>query len=96
MTKIIAVTGATGVQGGSIARAILKTPGWSVRAITRNPDSDAAKELASLGATVVKADIGDESSLAKAFEVSSLVVTKADLIGLFLHCTGSSCNLCLD
>jgi uncharacterized protein YbjT (DUF2867 family) len=82
MTKIIAVTGATGVQGGSIARALLKTPGWSVRAITRNPDSDAAKKLASEGATVVQADSNDESSLVKAFEVSFL--------GVKLHGYGDS------
>ena len=69
MTKIIAVTGATGVQGGSVARTMLKTSGWSVRAITRNPDSDAAKALASEGATIVQADFDNEGSLAKAFEV---------------------------
>jgi uncharacterized protein YbjT (DUF2867 family) len=73
MTKVIAVTGATGVQGGSVARTMLKTPGWSVRAITRNPSSDAAKALVSEGATVVQADFDDESSLAKAFEVRSNV-----------------------
>jgi uncharacterized protein YbjT (DUF2867 family) len=43
MTKIIAVTGATGQQGGSVARIMLKAPGWTVRAITRNANSDAAK-----------------------------------------------------
>jgi uncharacterized protein YbjT (DUF2867 family) len=48
---------------------MLKTSGWSVRAITRNPDSDAAKALASEGATVVQADFDNEGSLAKAFEV---------------------------
>jgi NmrA-like family len=69
MTKIIAVTGATGAQGGSIARIMLKEPGWTVRAITRNPNSDAAKKLASEGATVVQADFDNEGSLVKAFEV---------------------------
>jgi len=51
-TKIIAVTGATGAQGGSLVRAILAHPeaGLSVRAITRNPDSDAALALAQAGA----------------------------------------------
>jgi len=73
MTKVIAVTGATGVQGGSVARTMLKTPGWSVRAITRNPNSDAAKALVSEGATVVQADFDDESSLAKAFEGATAI-----------------------
>ncbi len=68
-TKIIAVTGATGAQGGGLIRAILAHPdgGFSARAITRNPDSDKAKALAALGVDVVKADLDDEASLAQAF-----------------------------
>ncbi|MEW2516442.1 NmrA/HSCARG family protein [Streptomyces sp. NPDC046870] len=68
--KVIAVAGATGAQGGGTARAILAEPesGFAVRAITRNPDSPAAKELAELGAEVVRADFGDEPSVRKAFE----------------------------
>lgn len=66
--KIIAVVGATGAQGGSVARAILhdKNSEFVVRAITRDPDSDKAKELAKLGAEVVKADIDDKESMLKA------------------------------
>ncbi|KAL1915216.1 uncharacterized protein VTP21DRAFT_7492 [Calcarisporiella thermophila] len=61
MTKpIVAVIGATGSQGGSVARALLQTGEYSVRAITRNTNSEQAKLLASLGAEVVK---GDASSL---------------------------------
>lgn len=68
--KIIAVTGATGAQGGGAARAILADPdsGFTVRALTRNPASPAARELAELGAEVVRADFGDEPSVHKAFE----------------------------
>ena len=49
--KIIAVVGATGAQGGGLVRAILDDPngGFAVRAITRNPDSDAARALARAG-----------------------------------------------
>ncbi len=67
--KIIAVTGATGAQGGGLVRAILADPhGWfSVRAITRNPDSDAANALRGQGAEVVQADLDDEASLRRAF-----------------------------
>lgn len=67
--KIIAVTGATGAQGGGLARAILadKAGGFKLRAITRKPDSDNAKKLAAAGAEVVVADLDDEKSLAKAF-----------------------------
>ena len=70
--KIIAVTGATGAQGGGVVNVMKKTPGWKVRAVTRNPDSDAAKALAADGSVeVVRADFDDEPSLAKAFEVCS-------------------------
>ena len=50
--KIIAVTGATGTQGGGLVRAILADPnsGFAVRAITRDPNKDKAKELAAAGA----------------------------------------------
>jgi uncharacterized protein YbjT (DUF2867 family) len=67
--KIIAVVGATGAQGSGLCRAILnhKDGGFRVRALTRNPGSDKAKELARLGAEVVAADVDDEKSLEKAF-----------------------------
>jgi uncharacterized protein YbjT (DUF2867 family) len=68
--KIIAVMGATGAQGGGLARAILndKDGGFALRAITRSPDSDKAKALAAQGAEVVKADLDDPASLEAAFE----------------------------
>ena len=67
--KIIAVVGATGAQGGGLARAILDHPdsGFAVRAITRDAQSDKAEELARMGAEVVEADIDDETSLVEAF-----------------------------
>lgn len=67
--KIIAVVGATGAQGGGLARAILADPegGFAVRALTRNPDSPQARELARLGAEVVQADLDDVESLERAF-----------------------------
>ena len=68
--KIIAIIGATGAQGGGLARAILSDPEtpFRVRAITRNPDSDKARELAEQGAEIVKADLDDLESLKRAFE----------------------------
>jgi uncharacterized protein YbjT (DUF2867 family) len=68
--KIVAVVGATGAQGGGLVRAILNDPqgGFSVRAITRDVNSDKAKALAALGAEVVAADIDDSSSLKRAFK----------------------------
>jgi uncharacterized protein YbjT (DUF2867 family) len=68
--RVIAVVGATGAQGGGLARAILADPegGFAVRALTRNPDSDNAKALAAAGAEVVHADLDDEASLTAAFQ----------------------------
>jgi uncharacterized protein YbjT (DUF2867 family) len=67
--KIIAVVGATGAQGSGLCRAILKdrNSGYRVRALTRNPGSDKAKELKKMGAEVVAADVEDEKSLEQAF-----------------------------
>lgn len=69
-TKIIAVVGATGAQGGGLVRAILNDPngGFTARALTRDVNSDKAKELAKLGAQVVAADVDDRESLRRAFE----------------------------
>ena len=67
--RIIAVVGATGAQGGGVARAILadKTGGFAARALTRKPDSDSAKALAQQGAEVVACDTDDAESVRKAF-----------------------------
>jgi uncharacterized protein YbjT (DUF2867 family) len=68
-SKTIAVVGATGAQGGGLARAILADPssGFAVRALTRDPNSDKARALADAGAEVVRADLGDPSSIEDAF-----------------------------
>jgi uncharacterized protein YbjT (DUF2867 family) len=67
--KIIAVVGATGAQGGGLVRAILEDQGggFAARVLTRNPNSDKARELARLGAEVVAADVDDPASLERAF-----------------------------
>jgi uncharacterized protein YbjT (DUF2867 family) len=68
--KIIAVVGATGAQGGGLARAALADPegGFAVRALTRDPSKDAGAALAGQGAEVVQADLDEEASLTAAFE----------------------------
>jgi uncharacterized protein YbjT (DUF2867 family) len=69
-TKLIAIVGATGGQGGGLARAILADPtgGFAVRALTRDPSSEKATALAAHGAEVVQADIDDEASARSAFD----------------------------
>jgi uncharacterized protein YbjT (DUF2867 family) len=59
--KTIAVVGANGAQGGGLVRAILndQKQEFTVRAITRDVNSDKAKELARLGAEVVAANVDD-------------------------------------
>jgi uncharacterized protein YbjT (DUF2867 family) len=66
-SKIITVFGATGAQGGGVARAILsdKSMEFTVRAVTRDVNSDKAQELARLGAEVVTANIDDRETVAK-------------------------------
>ena len=67
--KMIAIVGATGAQGGGLARAILKNSGqpFAARALTRDADSDKARALAAQGAEVVVADLDDRASLDAAF-----------------------------
>ncbi len=66
---VIAVIGASGAQGGGLARAILADAArpFTVRAITRRVDSPAARGLAERGAEVVFGDLDDRESLARAF-----------------------------
>ena len=61
--KTIAILGATGAQGGGLARAILNDANsqFAVRALTRNTSSDKAKALADLGAEVVAVDVDSGS-----------------------------------
>jgi uncharacterized protein YbjT (DUF2867 family) len=64
---VIAVLGATGRQGGAVARHLL-TDGWQVRALTRTPDSDAGEALRKAGAEVAQCDMADTDSLIRVFE----------------------------
>lgn len=70
MNKIIAVLGATGAQGGGLVRAILNDPDgeFKARAITRDANSEKARQLADLGAEVVVADADDIESLKRVFD----------------------------
>lgn len=65
---LVAVLGATGAQGGSVARTLLEGGRFAVRALTRRPASAAALALARAGAEVVPADLDDPATLRAAFE----------------------------
>lgn len=71
MAKTVVVVGATGGQGGSVISALLGRPGIHIRGITRNIHSPKAQTLAAKGVEMVTADLDNESTLAKAFEVRS-------------------------
>jgi uncharacterized protein YbjT (DUF2867 family) len=61
----VLVTGATGNQGGAVARALLKK-GHKVRALTRKPDSTGALALKQLGAELAVGSFDDRDALVRA------------------------------
>lgn len=63
----ILVSGATGQQGGAVARHLLER-GFGVRALTRDPEQDAARALADRGAEVVEGSFDDRASLERALD----------------------------
>lgn len=68
MRPVIAVVGATGAQGGGLARALLRDPAqrFAVRALTRQPGARAARALAQAGAEVAAADLDCPGTLVDA------------------------------
>ncbi|MEV7192553.1 NmrA family NAD(P)-binding protein [Streptomyces sp. NPDC093510] len=83
--KTVLVAGATGHQGGAAARALL-ADGWNVRALVRDTDAAPARALARAGAVLVRGDLDDAGSLARAaagvhgvFSVQPLAVTEEEL-----------------
>src|SRR5437870_1609640 len=63
--KTVLITGATGRQGGAVIRHML-TKGWNLRALTRNPNSDTALDLARQGVELAQGDFEDLASLERA------------------------------
>jgi len=70
--KVLVVFGATGVQGGSVVKAVLgdakMREAWTVRGVTRDVSKPSAKALESLGAETVAADLNDVSTLKNAMK----------------------------
>lgn len=63
----IVVCGATGRQGGAVARHLLRD-GWKVRGLTRDASSAKARAVASAGVEVAQADMADRIALERAFQ----------------------------
>ncbi len=73
--KTILVFGATGQQGGAVARA-LRGKGWAVRALVRDPEAEKARQLAAIGIDLRKGDFSDlrsiENAMSGAYGVFSI------------------------
>ena len=65
--RVVLVTGATGRQGGAAIRH-MSSKGWRLRALTRDPDSHAARELARRGIEVLRGDLENPASLERAVQ----------------------------
>lgn len=76
--KTIAIIGATGKQGCSVAKTFLGLPNWKVRCLTRNPSSEKAQTLGELGAEVVQSDLTDPGSLERAFAGAHAIFVNTD------------------
>ncbi|SMO52369.1 NmrA/HSCARG family protein [Solitalea koreensis] len=80
--QTILVIGATGAQGGSVARHLLKDNRFKVRCFTRNEHSEKALALKAAGAELAVGDLDDKESLFKAMKdcygVFGLTITKFD------------------
>ncbi len=66
--RIILVTGATGNQGGAVARHLLQRGNFRVRAFVRDPNKPAAQALKQAGAELVSGNLNDRASLDRALQ----------------------------
>ncbi|KAJ7500625.1 hypothetical protein B0H11DRAFT_1714636 [Mycena galericulata] len=71
--RIVSVFGATGSQGGAVIRSLLKDGTFVPRAMTRDPNSEAAQKLKATGVGVVRGDLLDKASLVSALKGSEAV-----------------------
>lgn len=66
--RIILVTGATGNQGGAVARHLLQHKNFTVRAFVRDENKPEAQALRRAGAKLVEGDLDDRASLDRALQ----------------------------
>jgi len=64
----ILVIGATGAQGGSVAKHLLKSQMFEVRCLTRNPESENANKLKEAGAEIKEGNLNDKDSIVEALD----------------------------
>ncbi len=63
--KTILVTGATGKQGGAVARHLVNY-GWHVRLLSRDPDKPAVKPFLEMGVEIARGNLDDYDSVLSA------------------------------
>ena len=72
MSKVLAIFGATGQQGGSVLSYVLKDPElskeYSIRAITRDPSTSSAQAIKKHNVEIVRGDLLDKNSLSTALQ----------------------------
>ncbi|KAJ2317298.1 hypothetical protein IWW52_003201 [Coemansia sp. RSA 2704] len=80
MSKLVAIVGATGFQGGSVLKTLYGSGNYKLRAITRDPSSDKAQALAKQypGIELVRANLDDFDSLRQAFDGADTVFGMTD------------------
>ncbi|KAH7173973.1 uncharacterized protein B0J16DRAFT_376534 [Fusarium flagelliforme] len=77
--KRVVIVGATGLQGGSVARTLAQSPDrFLIRGLTRNPSSSKAQALTSLNIEVQQADVDDPASLKTAFRDAHIIFAMTD------------------
>ena len=83
MSKLLVVVGATGSQGrGVISWFQAHQPTWTIRGLTRNPSSPAARALARTNVEIVQADLNDLESLESAFKGANYIFAYTDFMGI--------------
>ncbi|WVQ69836.1 uncharacterized protein L199_008057 [Kwoniella botswanensis] len=87
--KKFAVFTATGDQGRSVCKYLLEDGGWEVVGITRNANSDSAKDLDKMGVKVVQGDMNDPSSYSECLEGAYGAFVNADFWAPYF---ASGCN----
>ena len=82
--KLLVVVGATGNQGSSVIKSFISEPGWHIRGLTRDQNSQKATKLKENGVEPVTADVNDPTSLLPAFSTATAIYAITDFWGPFL------------
>ena len=77
-TPTVLVIGGTGQQGGSTIRALLQHGGFTIRTLSRNPDSPSAKKLSEQHVQVLKGDVTNKASLVAALQGVDIIYFMTD------------------